>query len=113
MWGGRDQIGLYVLLRIYLGKDHKYDAQCPLRTLSREQRRFGSIMSRHHCNRRRAVLAACASTTAILGLFGSTGSAMASITCQSPGYGSGATVQKIAQNSVWLTAGGGGRHTPC
>ena len=69
-------------------------------------------MSRHHRNRRRAVLAACAGALATLALIGSAGSAMA-VTCQSPGYGSGATVQKIAQQQVWLTAGGWGAHTSC
>ena len=69
-------------------------------------------MNRHHKNRRFASLAVCAGTTAMLALFGSAGSAMA-ITCQSPGYASGSSLQATAQQSVWLTAGGWGAHTSC
>jgi hypothetical protein len=70
-------------------------------------------MSRLYKSRRLAALAACVGGTAVIAGLSAAGPAMASVTCQSPGYGSGATVQKIAQQSVWLTAGGWGAHSSC
>ncbi len=72
-------------------------------------------MNRHHKHRRLAALAACVGTTVTLALAGGAGPAMASVTCQSPGYGSGSSLQSAAMTTVWLTAGGWGApgHSNC
>jgi hypothetical protein len=70
-------------------------------------------MNRHHKRRRLATLAACVGTTAALAVLGSAGSALASVTCQAPGYGSGSSFQSTAQHSVFLTSTGWGLHSSC
>jgi len=69
-------------------------------------------MSRHHKKRRLATLAACVGSTIALAGLGSAGSAMA-LTCQSPGYGSGSSLQSAAMNTVWLAPAGFAAHTTC
>lgn len=46
-------------------------------------------------------------------LLGSTGSAVATVTCQSPGYASGDAFQSIAQVETWLTSSGWDTHSSC
>jgi ABC-type phosphate transport system substrate-binding protein len=70
-------------------------------------------MNRHHKRRRLAALAACAGSTAALAVLGFAGNAAASVTCLTPGFASGSSLQGTAQQSVWLTAGGWGAHTSC
>src|SRR3984957_14149275 len=70
-------------------------------------------MNRHYGRARLAVLAASVGATVAIASLGSAGSAMASITCSSPGYASGSSLQNNAQQSIWLTAGDWGTHTEC
>src|SRR6202035_4875766 len=76
------------------------------------QRRCGSLMSRHKGRARLAALAASVGATVVVAALGSTGTAMASVTCASPGFGSGATAQTPAQ-AIWLPAGAWGANTEC
>jgi hypothetical protein len=69
-------------------------------------------MSRHKGRARLAALAASVGAMVAVAALGSTGTAMASITCASPGFGSGATAQTPAQ-AIWLPAGAWGANTEC
>ncbi len=67
-----------------------------------------------HRNRRRrlAALAACAGAS--VALLAAAGPAAAkTVTCESPGFGSGDSMQSIAQVEVWLIAKGWGEHSSC
>jgi hypothetical protein len=68
---------------------------------------------RIHRNRRRlAALAACAGAS--VALLAAAGPAAAkTVTCKSPGFGSGDSMQSIAQVEVWLTKTGWGEHSSC
>jgi hypothetical protein len=70
-------------------------------------------MSRHHGRVRLAALAASVGATVAVAALGSAGTAMASVTCASPGFGSGSSLQNNAQQSLWLPAGAWGAHTEC
>jgi len=58
-------------------------------------------------------LAACVGSTAALAALGGAGAAQASVTCQTPGYASGDSLQSIAQTEIWLTSTGWGEHSSC
>ena len=70
-------------------------------------------MNRHHKGRRLATLAACAGATVALAVLGSAGTAAATVACRAPGYASGANLESIAQQQVWLTSAGWGAHSNC
>jgi hypothetical protein len=70
-------------------------------------------MNRNYGRARLAALAASVGATVAIASLGSAGTAMASITCSSPGYSSGSSLQNNAQQSIWLTAGGWGANTEC
>jgi ABC-type phosphate transport system substrate-binding protein len=59
-------------------------------------------MSRHHGYRRLAALAACVGSTAAVAALSSAAPALA-VTCATPGFASGSSLQNTAQTSVWLT----------
>jgi PBP superfamily domain len=69
-------------------------------------------MMHRHRRSRLAALAAGVGTTVAIAALGSASSAMA-VTCASPGYASGSSLQNIAQQSIWLTPTGWGAHTAC
>jgi ABC-type phosphate transport system substrate-binding protein len=69
-------------------------------------------MSRHQRYRRFAALVASVGSTAAVAALSSATPALA-VTCASPGYASGSSLQNTAQTSVWLTAGGWEAHTKC
>jgi hypothetical protein len=66
----------------------------------------------HSRSRRLAALAACTGAFAIP-LAGAGPAAAAPVTCQSPGYASGDSLQSIAQTEVFLTTTGWGEHSSC
>jgi hypothetical protein len=67
-------------------------------------------MSRHHRCRRLAALAACVGSTAALAALGGAAPALAveSVTCATPGFASGSSLQNSAQTETWLTSTGWG-----
>jgi hypothetical protein len=70
-------------------------------------------MIRHRKHRGLAALAACAAPIAALATLAGPAPASASVTCAPVGYASGATLQALAQTSVWLTPTGWAAHTSC
>jgi hypothetical protein len=69
-------------------------------------------MSRYNGKARLTALAASVGVTVAVAALANAGGAMASITCASPGFGSGATAQTPGQ-SLWLPVGAWGAHTEC
>jgi hypothetical protein len=70
-------------------------------------------MKGHHKHRRLAAPAACAIAIAVFATLGLAGSAVASVSCRAPGFGSGDSTQTIAMAEVWLTSGGWFSHSSC
>jgi len=69
-------------------------------------------MNRHHMGRLAAVAASVCTTAAIAAL-GSASSAFA-LTCKSPGFANGSSLQSAAMEKVWLAKGSGWEtHTAC
>jgi hypothetical protein len=69
---------------------------------------------RAHRNRRRRLAALAVSAGASVALLAGAGQASAStVKCESPGFGSGDSLQSIAQVEVWLTKAGWGEHSSC
>jgi hypothetical protein len=69
-------------------------------------------MSRYYMPRRLAALAAGVGTTVALTTIAGASPALA-VTCATPGYASGASLQGVAQLSVWLTETGWPAHSSC
>src|ERR1700679_1931121 len=70
-------------------------------------------MNRHHRGGRLATLAASAGAAAVLAVLASAGTAAATVACRAPGFASGANLESIAQQQVWLTSAGWGAHSNC
>jgi hypothetical protein len=70
-------------------------------------------MNRHHRGGRLTALAASAGAAVALAVLASAGTAAATVACRAPGFASGANLESIAQQQVWLTSAGWGAHSNC